>query len=567
MRVTHCYWSVCFVPLQSQDPKFFGFSEFLAALALMVLAWTIADVRYRFRVRTAPLPLQGGTYTIVGIVGALTLLTDWWRAEQWLVPEGKLLTPASWQALLGAIFLANFMVWAWFAFVRPPVFGRWNAKRFARQLYLVIVKGSPAELPEIADELERSAKRLIRHAWSLTEVEAQRKLLSRGQVATHTRSSSTRQCAHDVLLLLADRKFCRNVVQFAPSTALALFEAINTQKKYDVALGTFAKNITSEAIANKDSFAFHEVAGYQTGFIGYHKPLTSALYGNYSVVSKLDHVFDVHHDEVREWQADQWIAFCRLVLVTFRSYVDTGAKTEPLFVLNRVAGVISRAPAALYKLNGVPTDSLADGELNKLSAAVKFATDAIEILDASERRPNVPLRRHKMDPQSDVYMLISRVIVDLVVLASMVKQPRDRCWSVQYIVVWSELIDLRMTGPAGKIVLHKVRRQLYNEVVRMSKFPNFKSSQLLALLLNVMGIRYQKATSDRSISPLHKAVLSWVKQNYVRLADQSPKIAGDCLPEGITYDPDGPRLVKTGIAILDRAPSQTILDLNPRIQQ
>ncbi|WP_152603299.1 MULTISPECIES: HNH endonuclease [Burkholderia] len=113
----------------------------------------------------------------------------------------------------------------------------------------------------------------------------------------------------------------------------------------------------------------------------------------------------------------------------------------------------------------------------------------------------------------------------------------------------------------------KVRRQLYNKVVRMSKFPNFKSSQLLALLLNVMGIRYQKATSDRPISPLHKAVLSWVKQNYVRLAEQSPRVAGDCLPEGITYDPDGPRLVMTGIAILDRAPSHIILDLNPRIQQ
>ena len=134
MSEPHCYWSICFVPLRAQDPKFFGFSEFLAALALMVLAWTIADIRYRFRVRTAPLPLEGGTYTIVGIVGVLTLLTDWWRAEQWLVPEGKLLTPASWQALLGAIFLANFMVWAWFAFVRPPVFGRWNASRFARQL-------------------------------------------------------------------------------------------------------------------------------------------------------------------------------------------------------------------------------------------------------------------------------------------------------------------------------------------------------------------------------------------------------------------------------------------------
>lgn len=34
----------------------------------MVLAWTIADVRYRFRVRTAPLPLLAITFYAIGTV-------------------------------------------------------------------------------------------------------------------------------------------------------------------------------------------------------------------------------------------------------------------------------------------------------------------------------------------------------------------------------------------------------------------------------------------------------------------------------------------------------------------
>ena len=100
---------VCFIPLDTNGPKLFGFSEFLAGLALMVLAWTIADVRYRFRVRTAPLPLQGITFSVVAAVGILTLLTDLWRAEQWLVPQGNVLTPATWQALLGGLFLLTFL--------------------------------------------------------------------------------------------------------------------------------------------------------------------------------------------------------------------------------------------------------------------------------------------------------------------------------------------------------------------------------------------------------------------------------------------------------------------------
>ena len=130
----------------------------------MVLAWTIADVRYRFRVRTTPLPLQGVTFSVVAAVGGLTLLTDLWRAEQWLVPRGNLLTPAGWQAFLGGIFLLTFLTWAWFAFIRPPIFGKRNAQRYGQTLYQIILKGSPSELSVIADEVARSANSLIRHA-------------------------------------------------------------------------------------------------------------------------------------------------------------------------------------------------------------------------------------------------------------------------------------------------------------------------------------------------------------------------------------------------------------------
>ena len=37
------------IPLDANAPKFFGFSEFLASLALMVLAWTIADVDFQIK--------------------------------------------------------------------------------------------------------------------------------------------------------------------------------------------------------------------------------------------------------------------------------------------------------------------------------------------------------------------------------------------------------------------------------------------------------------------------------------------------------------------------------------
>ena len=66
-----CYGFLCFVPLEGDVPQIFGFSEFIAGLALMVLAWTIAGIAYRFRVRTAPIPLVNVTF------GAISEFPKW----------------------------------------------------------------------------------------------------------------------------------------------------------------------------------------------------------------------------------------------------------------------------------------------------------------------------------------------------------------------------------------------------------------------------------------------------------------------------------------------------------
>ena len=62
MNSENCIGLLCFIALDSHGDKFFGFAEFLAGLALMVLAWTLADVRYKFRIDVAPLPLKKITF-------------------------------------------------------------------------------------------------------------------------------------------------------------------------------------------------------------------------------------------------------------------------------------------------------------------------------------------------------------------------------------------------------------------------------------------------------------------------------------------------------------------------
>lgn len=558
-----CAWSICFVPLADSGEKFFGFSEYLAALALMVLAWTIADVRYRFRIRTAPLPLLGFTFYVVGAVGVLALLTDWWRAEHWLIPKGNLITPAGWQAVLGGAFLLTFMLWAWFAFIRPAKFGWWNARRFAEALYRAILKGSPGELPEIADELTRSAKPLIQHSWQnweLKQYDAQQKAQKK---SASDRRLHVRHYAYDVLLMIADRKFCRHVVQSSPITALELFEEIGSQNKLDVPLDTFAKNITSEAIANRDSFAYHEIEGYYTGYVGYYKPLTKALYGNYAIVHALDQVFDVDFREKSHWDADQWGAFCRLLLVSFKNYVDSGAVHQHSFVMFRAIHDIQSSIRGLYKISGSGSDWWSENSVQQLYIAVDFAIEATKILDERKEPVYTKLRRREEDRHRDVYDLIAELMFEIVFEAGSVKEPKDLCWTVQHNMVWTKFLEyFSPNGPSARIIKHKLRRLIYDEIVRLGEWPNFKGARVLAIALNVLGLMDNGTNFERSTKPLRKAVLAWTRRHYARIAAESPRVAAACLVDGMTYEAEGPRLIKTGMQLLDREPLRQVLELD-----
>ena len=138
------YLGICFTTPSGLESSIFGFAEFISALALLVIVYTITGLRYRFRIAVAPLPLFPLTYVLIGIVGFGTLLTDIWVAEGWLVPKSPI-TQSMWRGMLGASFLLVAMTWIYYAFINPPIFGKNNYKRFAKELFRVILTGSGSE--------------------------------------------------------------------------------------------------------------------------------------------------------------------------------------------------------------------------------------------------------------------------------------------------------------------------------------------------------------------------------------------------------------------------------------
>jgi len=535
----YCFWLACFVPLDADGTKLFGFSELLAGLALMVLAWTIADTRYRFRISCAPIPLYRVTFWMIAVVSVLILLTDLWRAEQWYVPRISYFTPTVWQTILAGTVLSTFLTWAWFAFIRPPVYGKFNAERFARTVYSYILRGSPAELGVVADELSRSAHSIISSASDQRRHQRHNKI--------EADKSKVERYANDLLLLIADKRFCRAIVASSPGTALEFFSEVAGQKRFGVPIETFSRNIVNEALENPDSFMFHEAEGYDTGYLGYQKPLTSAMFSDYAMAQEIGTLLDPNVTGMRNWDAQQWKAYCRVVLIVFRSYVQQAFWSHSN-VLFRAITNIEHAADDIYKINGLQEGAFNEDPLKRLRVVLKFVSEAIKILEEEGVPDDLRLRVRKYDRPSDetFYDHLSNLIFEVIHHAAYVRSPQELCWWTQHNAVWAELFNFgKNRGAAGKAIKFKVRRLLYDEILRMEEFPNFKGARILRFCLNVMGLEERKNQHDSDTRALHRAVLSWTRKNYAWLHSYNPKVAEACLVDGVKYKPKKKKLIKT----------------------
>ena len=352
MAAEACYWLVCFVPIApSTASKIFGFSEFLASVALFVVVYTIADVRYKFRIAVAPCQLYAITFALIGVIGFQTLLTEIWIAENWWVPKTRLLTRSTWQGIFGILFLCTFLTWIYYAFIRPPIFGRNNAFRFAQELYRYILRGNDDELKVVANELARSAKSLVKYC---------RRLPARGSTDANQNQQAPRKLiaenyAHDIFLLIADRNFCKQIISASPVTAQALFEEIASANKFNIPIGQFARNVSSEAIAQKESILYVETDGYTSGLMGYLKPVSKAIYSNFELVESLAaqgiSPLDIYFEEQYSWDAKQWDAYCRATLLTFRGYLTSGRGATHSYAIVRALHSIETSFRDVYELN------------------------------------------------------------------------------------------------------------------------------------------------------------------------------------------------------------------------
>lgn len=546
-------YGICFIT-PTGSASLFPFKDFISALAMLVIVYTISDVRYHFRIAVAPVALNMITYGLIAVIGFGTLITDIWISEKWLVPD-TFITLAIWQGMFGALFVGLILTWMFYAFMRPPTFGRRNFEKYAHALYRVVLKGSDAELPVIAHELAASAKALVGYA-------------SRLDKSKHAeKKPSPEGYANDMLLLIANKKFCRHVVAASPVTAIRLLDAAAEGRVRFTPIGLFAKNISAEAIRNTDSNLYHESDWFESGLLGHIKPFSHALYGNYELVETLEHnsPLDIDHESRWAWSAGQFETYCRVVLMTFKNYLDSRRWGEQSYTLNRAIGDIHETAArAVWEIKKRPEDAVGEA-WQRLRAGVCFLTKMVELIENLKPVPDSrTLRIHTGNRQrmtdEDMYDRIADAMFEIIFAATYVEGPPEQAWSIHHNAVWSDFFEHHGNGKAMKIVQYKVRRMLFDEIMRLGTFPNYKSARVLGICLNVMGLTLQKRSGyGRKHAALKAAVLPWVQKNYKKLRATNSEIADACLIGGITYDAKESRLVKTYLKGLNPEPDREYL--------
>lgn len=510
----------CF-QLNSSAPKFFGFSEFISCLALMLLVWTIVDARYKFRIATATLPLKSLALLVTTGVGVLTLLTDLWRAKEGWVPAGHLLTPESWQFFLGAAFLTILFAWLWSAFIRPATFSSWNAMRFVKVLDASIMRGSPTELLIVADELSRSAGEIIQHATNSTTTEP-------------SEIGETEALADRLLHMMGSPKFCRATVEGAPGLIYNVFRAISQRGKYRVCIEIFTKNIVNAAIENRTSFLYSETDYYESGLEGVTKRITSVLFQDPGIVNNIGTLLSPSYSRRAPWDIEQWRAYFRLVLPAFSSHISSKATTQTA-ALSRSRLTITSIFADLNEELQLTRLNIHDDLYLRMTAIGDLIKDMVTCLDKCGSE-GLPIQQHATD-------YIVELIRSLIKAASSVRKPQNVAIRIQRELIWMDILNSpELRTRTGRSIQHEVHSWLEDT---LRKRPNLDSVRLLGYCLNVLGFHPSEEDElyGASWREFHLRFLDWVKENLATLLLRYPSMERESFVEGMYYDREYHRLV------------------------
>lgn len=189
--------------------------------------------------------------------------------------------------------------------------------------------------------------------------------------------------AHDLLLLIADRRFCHLIVDRVPGFAIMCFEL--AAKYSNVPFAQFSRNVGEEFIANKASAFYQEDSGFESGLFGYMKPVTTSVFGSYELLERCATQnacpLDVDYRRLDTFDEKQMEGFSRAASAFFDSYLREAKGQTHSYALARLLHSFKSTLTSTYKLKGPSDNFWNTPEFQRLRITVGFVRDAMRNLD------------------------------------------------------------------------------------------------------------------------------------------------------------------------------------------
>lgn len=539
----------------------FGVAEFLTAVAIFAVAYSMSDDRYKFRISVAWIPLNLVFFLATAIAGfALVIIAFWFELG---LPIPRVLNnPRMFEVSFAFVFMALLATWIYVAFVSPPRYSRRNAYRFAQRVFNSITDGSEPELAAAVYEVGRSAPKIVAEA---RRTERQRDIRGGGFKLVRPESADI---AIELLLLIADRRFCRHVARRFPWVAARLFQCVTDGGLGGLPVAQFSRNVAAELFADEGSAIHYEDDGLRSGLMGYVKPISTILFGNSRLVHELagqsGSPLDPLWLETRSWNKRSWQTYNKAVLLYLSDYLE---KYGPFLVpsaLHQICSAYERSTLDSYKINDMPEGYGQSIEFGRLVNTVEFINAALELVEQRELAGSPRAGRHSgHTPKSDLFDVLAAIGLDLIMAAGAVNTPEFRSWEVQHNVVWAGLMRDHSKSRANDLFRARLQRLIWREIREMETFPNYRSARVIAVCLNTMGFRMDHAVrKSKETRALKRALLAWLRRHYLSVFHKHPDVARACTGGTITFDESVTALIKTYPVSLGREPDREIFRLS-----
>lgn len=277
--------------------SFFGFSEFLTGLAFLLMVWVTSDYKYKFRFHISRLPTKSGFFSVI-LIGVIVLADDFLFS---LVLKNPFIDCMV-QLVYALMLLAVIVYWFYIAFIQPPVFNKVNHELYRVEFCRVVNCQNEEKMKILVHEMSYSMPNLVRFAPQI--------------YCEKRKMSEIEEDAALIFSVMGSEYYCRCLVRYSINTAVALFEALENQKRYNIGLEYFARNFITESLKYEGSYAYRE-SDYRNGFFRWLQPTIAVIYGNGSLLLNLKGLLEPDSSLTSTWNHKHIHAYVALLSKAF----------------------------------------------------------------------------------------------------------------------------------------------------------------------------------------------------------------------------------------------------------